>query len=231
MDRQYIQDQQIIERYLNDQLSAGEAQAFEEYYMTDPGVLEELQLAERLKQGLQALNDAGELSRSRGRNGLPGLFRSPIFAAAASILAVVSIVFSGVTYRENLGLRSVAQRAENPVTTRLIPLISVRGGSDVNVAVTNDDEWTVLLVDAGFTPYDEYRASVTRTDAGDVEPIWQLGGLTPTYDEQIAVGLPGSLLVPGEYEIRIAGRMSDWAADRGLEEVSRMPFTITPAQP
>ena len=36
MDRQYIRDTQVIERYLQGRLTAAEEQAFEEAYLADP---------------------------------------------------------------------------------------------------------------------------------------------------------------------------------------------------
>ncbi|HMB72778.1 MAG TPA: hypothetical protein VKQ06_04355 [Gammaproteobacteria bacterium] len=231
MNREHIQDQQVIERYLSGQLSADEEQAFEEYFMTDPEVLEQLQVAERLRQGLQALSDAGELTRNRGPAGWPRVFTSPVYAAAASVVAVVALAFSGMTYRENLSLSGGPQLADNPVATRLIPLITVRSGSDADVTVTDDDQWTVLLVDAGFTPYDDYRATVTRTGGGAAEQIWQLSGLMPTYDERIAVGLPGRLLIPGDYEILLEGSIGNSRGFVLFEEISRTRVTISPEQP
>ena len=55
MDRRYIRDNQVIERYLKGTLTADEERAFEELYLGDPDLLDEIQLVERLGQGLKDL--------------------------------------------------------------------------------------------------------------------------------------------------------------------------------
>ena len=58
MDRQHIRDTDVIERYLQGTLSAAEEQAFEEAYLADPQLLEELEVAERLRAGFKDLDAA-----------------------------------------------------------------------------------------------------------------------------------------------------------------------------
>ena len=49
MDRQYIRDHAVIERYLSGALTAEEEQAFEEAYLGDQELLDQVQAAERLR--------------------------------------------------------------------------------------------------------------------------------------------------------------------------------------
>jgi hypothetical protein len=43
----------------------------------------------------------------------------------------------------------------------------------------------------------------------------------------VALGLPGRLLPPGDYEVRLEGGKRDWPAARELDELSRTPLTVT----
>ena len=63
MDRQYIRDHAVIERYLSGTLTADEEQAFEEAYLGDAELLDEVQAAERLREGIKELDSAGRLER------------------------------------------------------------------------------------------------------------------------------------------------------------------------
>jgi hypothetical protein len=109
----------------------------------------------------------------------------------------------------------------------LLPLVSVRGGGGANVvAAPAADEWTVLLLDGSFTDYDRYRAVVVRRDAGAEQELLRLDGMTATYEGMLAVGLPGRVLTPGEYEVRLAGGRADWPAGRDLDELTRTPLTV-----
>jgi hypothetical protein len=222
MDRQYIRDHQVIERYLSGGLAADEEQAFEEAYLVDPEILNELQLAERLREGLRDLNAAGGIETPQRKTRLSSWMSSPQYAAAASVLLAATLVFAGVLYYESAARdRFVASSA----VTRLVPLVAVRG-ADANVISTPaEDEWIVLLIDPGFTDYDTYRAVLERRDANVAEPIWSRADMRPTYEDMIAVGLAGGLLRPGEYDIRLEGRMDEWPAER-FDEISRTPFIV-----
>ena len=61
MDRKYIDDHHIAARYLADQLSDADREAFETYYVEHPDVLRDLEAAARMKVGLAQLREAGEL--------------------------------------------------------------------------------------------------------------------------------------------------------------------------
>jgi hypothetical protein len=230
MDRRYIQDHQVVERYLDGRLTPSEQEAFEEFYLAHPDVLEELELTERLRQGIKDLGEAGELERSLERpRSWKWALSTPQYAAAASLLFAASLIVSGTLYRDNAGLRQELELVAGSAVTRLVPIISVRGNDVNQVAEPVEREWTVLLVEPGPADYDSFRATVLRQDRAGAEPIWELGGLVPGYDGLLPVGVPGGLLEPGDYEVRVAGRMADWPPDRGYEEITGTPFRITPA--
>ena len=92
MDRQQIRDDQVVERYLNGTLSPAEEQAFEEAYLADPQLEEELDLAERLRTAFKDFGAAGS-----GEHAPPprarwlGLVSSPGYALAASLVAAVAL--------------------------------------------------------------------------------------------------------------------------------------------
>lgn len=61
LDRKYIDDHDVIERYLADQLSEPEREGFEAYFMEHPEVVHELNRTARFKSALLDLHDAGRL--------------------------------------------------------------------------------------------------------------------------------------------------------------------------
>src|SRR5262245_50835352 len=236
MDRQYIRDHQVIERYLKGELSADEEQAFEEAYLADQELLDEIELVERLGDGLKRVKASGGIAAPRAAGRLRVFFASPQFAAAASVLLVVSLVFSGAMYRENQSLRPggglVAGGGGTRVlpliaaTARVLPLIPVRGGPEIVVEAPDASELTVLLVDPGFTPHDRYSAVISRR--GDATPVqvWASDNLVVSYEDQLAIAVPGQLLTPGSYTIDISGRMNDWPAARASEAVQQLVVKV-----
>jgi hypothetical protein len=227
MDRQYIRDHQVIERYLSGVLTADEEQAFEEAYLGDAEILDQLQTAERMRAGIKDLSAAGRLERLRPAAPWRQWLRSPQYAAAASLLLAVSLGFSTALYRENRDLRA-GGAASGSTVTRFVALEAVRGSDVATVPEPAQDEWTALLLDSGIVTYDTYRAVLTRSDGSEPAEIWRRADLVPELGgTTIVIGVPGRMLRPGAYEARLEGRMSDWAAER-FEEVTRTRLTVTP---
>jgi hypothetical protein len=228
MDRQHIHDTQVIERYLQGKLSAADEEAFEEAYMADPALLGELKLAERLREGFRGLPEEDRALRSPPRARWLEIASSPRYGIAASLVAAAALLSSGVMYLQDSGFGALgAGQFASASNTRVLPLVTVRGAGNPNsIAAPSADEWTVLLLDTGLGEYDRYRAVLTR--AGGGEELLRLDGMTPTYEGMVALGFPGRLLPPGDYEIRLDGGKSDWPAARALDELSRTPLTVTP---
>jgi hypothetical protein len=226
MDRQYIRDNGVIERYLSGALTADEEQAFEEAYLGDSELLDQLQAAERLRDGMKGLDSAGDLRRSRPR--WQQTFASPRYALAASLLLAVSLGFSSVLYRENRSLRS-DQFSLDSMITQATAIEAVRGSAGAEITAPQPNEWRVLLLDGGTIAYDTYRATLARRGDEGAEQIWSGADLTLQLDGRIWVGVPGRVLRPGTYEVRVEGRMNDWPSGR-FEEATRIDLEVAARQ-
>jgi len=226
MDRKKIQDEQVVERYLAGKLSPEDEQAFKEAYLADPALLEEVKLAERLREGLRGLPDSERRPNPALRPRWLAVAGSPRYGIAATLVAAAALLASGVLYFQSSGpgARGAATLA-GASRTRVLPLVSVRGAGNPNtISAPAADEWTVLLLDAGLADYDRYRAVLGRAGG---EEILRLDDLTPSFEGMVALGLPGRLLTPGSYEIRLEGGKRDWPAGRALDELSRTSLTVT----
>jgi hypothetical protein len=222
MELQYIRDNQVIERYLQGKLSAADEEAFEEAYMTDPELLGEVQLAERLREGLNGLPAEQRAAPAKPRSRWLELAGSPRYGIAASLVAAAALVTSGALYFEQQGIGAGGVSFAGASSPRIVPLLSVRGSANPNTIVApGANELTVLLVDAGLGDYDSYRAVLTRPGASD--ELVRLDGLTPAYEGMVAIALPDRALAAGNYEIRLEGAK----AGGQFDELSRTPLTVT----
>src|SRR5690554_705483 len=110
MDREAM-DRDMIERYLQGRLTAEEERAFEERYLADPALLDELVLADKLGRGLEELHARGELPGGHAPAGAAGrapwlrILGSPRYAAAATVLLGLSWLLSAGLYYQNRSLR------------------------------------------------------------------------------------------------------------------------------
>jgi len=222
MDRQYIRDNDVVERYLKGALTAEEEADFEEIYLADAELLSEIEAAERLRDGIKDLGSAGGLGRSRPRFGQA--FASPRYAMAATVLLAVSLGFSSMLYNENQVLRE--GNSSTPLSTRFVTLEARRGGDAAEIEAPGQDESIVLLLDAGVVAYDTYRAVITRREGDRSEQVWSRSDLTPQLNgTTIPVSLQRRVLPPGTYEAKVDGRMNDWTAER-FEPVAAISFVV-----
>jgi hypothetical protein len=225
MDPHQMHSSDLIERYLQGRLSPAEEQAFEEAYLADPALLREVQLAERLREGFKDRAAAEEAPRPAARSGWLARASSPRYGIAASFVAAVALVAAGALYVQNQGLEAggagtAARHA------RVLPLVTVRGAGNASViAAPSAEEWTVLLLDTGFTDYDVFGAALLRD--GSDEELLRLDGMEAS-DGTVAFGVPGSALPPGRYEVRLQGARRDWPAGRAPDELSRTRLTVNP---
>jgi hypothetical protein len=225
MDRRQIHDAQLIERYLAGRLSPAEEQSLEEAYLADPALLEEIQLAERMRSGFKdlATESAPRPARAAGWRSIAA---SPRYGLAASFVAAVAFAAAGGLYLQNMELKSAGAGQSGASAARVLDLVTVRGAGGTNaVTAPAANEWTVLRLDTAFADYDVFSAALLR--AGTVDELVHVDGLAAS-DGLVSFGLPGSALPVGSYEIRLAGGKRDWPTSRALDELSRTSLLVTP---
>lgn len=234
MDEEHINRDLLIEQYLQGKLSDEEAATFEERFLSSDDLLNELETAERLRQGLQdvvALDKAHAPGKDHlweePASSVVSLFRSPRYAMAASFLLLLSVGFSSFLVRQNAQLSDISPGYALP--TEIIPLVSVRGAPDsapINTLQLGDTaQQFVLMLDPGFEAYSHHRATVFRLDPA-MEPVmvWQVNDMLPGYEDMLALSLPGSILSPGDFEIRLEGWRDEWPADHTYDPIKTIHF-------
>lgn len=222
MDRNYIERHLLVDRYIQGKLEGSEKDAFEERLVWDEALVDEVELAERLRDGLRdAAAVQARVAESPGFDlfaTVSGLFATPQFAAAASFLLAVTLT-TGILMSP---FEKSSDRSATPGSqTDIVPLFATRGDNAKSIAV-DPGSWTVLLVEV-TGDYPSYRATIRRDEPG-TDPVWMQDGLVPTYPESLAIGMPGSALVPGRYVLAIEGALAADAGDTVYEHVQDIPF-------
>ncbi len=234
MNKSNSNNKLMIERYLLGRMSDEEAASFEERFLASEALLDELEAAERLQQGLQTV---AAVDKAAGRTdtgaedasaGVMSLFHSPRYAMAASFLLLVSLGVSSHLMRQN----SLLESAGHAPVAQVVELVSVRSmaGDPVNVLNLGEENNSfMLMLDPGFEPYDRHRATVLRVpDNGAPRLVWQVDGLQPGieegYEDMLALNLPVSVLSEGIYEIQLEGFRDGGSAGDGYEPIDSVRF-------
>jgi hypothetical protein len=219
MDRTYIDDNQLVARYLADQLPEHEREAFEAFYLEHPEVVAELETVARLKVGLAELQASAQLEQmSYSRAGM--LRRVTALAASVLIVVVLALWFLQAPKAPVLAasLRSLTDVSGTlPTIAATHTLVRLRGAEhDLTIGITQPGQAVELRVlpeiaaDSG-----RYRASILAVSAnGQTKALGSVTGLTRNEEGLITVFLEPRRLGVGQYRLTIADNASkDIAAE------------------
>jgi len=220
MDEQYIRENDIIGRYLLRQLSDQEHYEFEEYYFEHPEIMEELEIARAMRDGLRsepvrkvleaaiasgrstehAPQPARPVSRDATREAQPSWSRRLLELIATPQWAVSATAAAGVL----AALLIVQPRARPagplPVVAQL-DLVRTRGQPEsepVEISISGDGVVALTVDAAGLDPN-----TLRGTIRSGSRPVTDLP-LTPDPDIGSAtVVIPTSSLPRGDYLIEL----------------------------
>jgi hypothetical protein len=228
MDRKYIELHLVVDRYLQGTLSGGEVAAFEERLTWDHALLDELHLAERLRDDLRETTreDSYTVAAARARIGdwLSNLFSIPQYAAAASFALAVALT-AGVLLDPFGAGRGTGGFQATP--TEIVPLVVLRGATASPVVFSADTQLVLLVDVTGF--HASYRVTV-RADRPGAPPFWTQDEMLPTHLDSLAVGMPGGLLEAGPYVLTVEGVSTSDDGKKTYEHIQDIAFESAPAE-
>jgi hypothetical protein len=212
MDAAFIQQNQIIERYLMGRLPLKGAQDFERYCRENPGTIAELGLQDRINAALRLLDASGQ-PEPWAEKPLPG-WQKPgvvIALAAATLLLLVASVVLAATLRTS-SARLQAQREElrqQPLMpaqdTRAVSIMPSRNGPparSVATIGTGRTELADLKFDVSWSAFQDFRVTMDRVEQGRFAV---LGNVARDSNGQLRIALNTSALGPGDYAFTIEG--------------------------
>jgi hypothetical protein len=216
MDRKQIEAEHIVARYLADQLSPSEAEAFEAYYTEHPSMVREIEYALRLKEGLATLRDRQQLDAlmraKRWRRALP-----LSIAAAVAGAALGTWTWYGPSGDEGpVAAGSVQELLENTQATLPLGgkymLVRVRSAEQVPLEIPlpaqrSAIELTVLPTGgAAAAPY-----HLVLEAQGTSKPIAEVAGLAPGSDGLVAAWLDSERIQRGQYTVELTSERGEAA--------------------
>ena len=227
MTHPQIEDEEVIERYVRNQLAPEVRQAFEEHYFACDECFEKLQVTERFIAGIR---DAARVGRLGSRvAGVPhakswAAWMLPAFAASAC----AAVLFAGISAwmlfvqvpraRRQAARASAAEQAERVAEAALkaqlardnqpeadLPLVMLEATRDVQappneISLPLGAQHLVLWVEMGSARYSGFRLEVRAQDNRLIEAI---GHLHRNSYGALAASVPTPRLQAGEYRITL----------------------------
>lgn len=212
MDAAFIQQNQIIERYLMGKLPLKGAQDFERWCRENPEVIAQLGFADRINAALRLMDASGEPLPWTEKPLAPWQKPATIGAIAAVALAAtitaVMLFMSGSAKDAEIGglQRQLKDQPLSPVQSTRNVTVAVsrsgpvtRGGAVIGQGRT---ELADLRFDVAWSSYSNFIITIDREGQGRVGVF---NNIARDSNGQLRVALNSSLLGPGEYEVKIDG--------------------------
>lgn len=230
MMHQDIEDQEIVERYVRNQLSPEERRAFEEHFFGCEECFEKLQVMERFIAGIDDAGNRGLLDSTRSTEPSPvrswGFWMFPALASSSCAAILLAIVTGWTLFSEMPKLRNQLNQASADVSAQrraigdLQKQIASAGQAEANVPLvmlqaTRDAQASLneVLLPAGVgrlvlwveVPTGKFRSFRLQVEAEDRHPVVTLDHLQRNSYGALAASLPAEQLQPGEFRIMLTG--------------------------
>jgi hypothetical protein len=215
MDAAFIQQNQIIERYLAGKLPLKGAQDFERYCREHPETLTSLGMGDRLNAALTLLDASGQPLPWEEKP-IP-FYQKPLAIALVTalagtmLIATLMLFTAGRKKDERIAVltRDVETQPLQPSkTTRAVPVQPSRTGPVSRSAAViggRDAELADFKFDLAWSTYTNFRVTVDRVDQGRVAI---LGNVERDSNGHLRIALNSSALGPGDYDVQFEGL--DW---------------------
>jgi hypothetical protein len=201
MDHPFIDDHQVIERFVLGRLSDSELSAFEQHFLGCPACLDQLEAVERLHSGVKGVA-AEEVAARLGLLSL--LHRSRPSWLTGALVALLALLPAGLLWRSNERItRELAMASAPRAGVALLHLSPARAAEpvpDVHLDLATAPPWIVLALDLADAAPGPYQAELVGP-AGEL--LWLGAGLTTDRGGIVAVALPPSLFAIGDHRLTL----------------------------
>lgn len=212
MDREYVDKNRIVERYLAGRLSPRGVTDFERFCREHPELLDAIGLPERVNAGLRLLEAGGKpepwAERPKSFWEKPALV---IGLAAATFATLVVIGVLAVAFRgRGVAIAALEERIATqplaPATARrTIKLLPSRTGPTTRAAVYVGEgatQFIDLKIDVSWSKFQQFRVLIERVGQGRVALVHNL---QKDSNGDLRLAFNSSALGPGQYLYTIEG--------------------------
>ena len=215
MDATFIEQNQIIERYLAGRLPLKGAQDFERFCKEHPETLTRLGMAERIHMGLRLMDASGQ-PEPWAEKQIPFYQKPAIIAglaalAGTAVIAAVMLLISSSNKAQQITVLQEELRLQplSPArSTRSLVVKPSRTGPLAQSLVTiggRDTEMADFKYDVSWSKYSNFRVTLDRVDQGRVAV---LSNISRDSNGHLRIALNSSAVGPGAYQVTLEGL--DW---------------------
>ena len=216
-----IENEEVVERYVRNQLTPEDHQAFEEHYFACDECFEKVQAMERLVAGVQELARRGELGDTERQSRAPYGWLWWAFAGTSLAMMALAVATGWAFLYEIPTLKrtliaygatpppqqsSVVTISPAPMAEANVPLVMLqasRGEEPTTAVLAAGDRQLILWVELGETRYRSYSMEI---DSPTGQKLLTIDGLSRSPYGALAASIPAGSLQPGVYQVKLIGQ-------------------------
>jgi hypothetical protein len=219
ISQKFIDNHDIVARYLADKLSDAERESFEAYYLERPEMLQELNRTAQFKSGLMDLRERGELEKA-----LIVQLRWNRSGSVALVASIAIVVIGAIFWFTQHGARPILAASITMLGSDLRSTVSPVDTYAIQRTRTSSYDATIsspskpAAIELRIKPEVSatgagYRVSLSTISANGVtNEIAGADNLQPAKDGFVAVYLNASNLSPAIYELKISSNVANETA-------------------
>ena len=186
----FIVEEELIDDYIADRLSAEDRKAFESYFMNSPERQEQFRIANALRVYI------GDAKETESPVGVKRRWPFAAISLAAAAVVIVALVWLAVSLKPGGTGKSLSVVLTPGGQTR-------EGGTVQRITIPSDTDTLELDLKLTRNDFQNYRATLLDSDGGTIQIYDNLSGPT------LHVSVRTHQIPPGDYQLKVDGLNPD----------------------
>ena len=221
METSRLEEEQLIERYILNQMNDQEASEFETFFLSNQECIEQLEMAEKLYQGLGLISESMdvkvEVSKMKAASNDAHWWTKKVPAWSLAAMLMIAILPSGLLFQQlqqgdshqSDGFQSDRPQSDRPQGTISVISFSmsqVRGENEPAIEIKGGDKQVILstFIDTEVEGFDYPAFGFELKNQNSDEVAFQVSDMQLNNDGMLYVDLGSDYLEPGDYKFSIS---------------------------
>jgi len=221
METSRLEEEQLIERYILNQMNEEEASEFEAFFLSNQECIEQLEMTEKLYQGLGLISESMdvkvEVSKMKAASNDANWWTKKVPAWSLVAMLMIAILPSSLLFQQlqqgdshqGDGSQNNSPQSDRPqgaISVISFSMSQVRGKNEPAIEIKGGDKQVILstFIDTEVEGFDYPAFGFELKNQNSDEVAFQVSDIKLNNDGMLYVDLGSDYLEPGDYKFSIS---------------------------
>ena len=226
METSRLEKEQLIERYILNQMNDEEASEFEAFFLSNQECIEQLELAEKLYQGLGLISESMdvkvEVSKMKEASNDANWWTKKVPVWSLAVMLMIALLPSSLLFQQfqqgnshqGDGSQNNSPQSNSPqgaISVISFSMSQVRGENEPVIEIKGGDTQVILstFIDTEVEGFDSPAFGFELKSQNSDEVTFQVSDIQLNNDGMLYVDLGSDYLEPGDYKFSISNVSED----------------------